>query len=133
MNEIKIKLRLPDPKPLPKLAEGETMDPSIELERDCAYVAEIAVTGQKTKIFVGDSKKGALRIALDHINFMPEAYCEALMPEAYCEALIPEESKTEMETTIMRRFMGMAGFTFTGKTKHDKPPKKKRKSSKKVK
>jgi len=121
MNEIKIKLRLPDPKPLPKLAEGETMDPSIELERDCAYVAEIAVTGQKTKIFVGDSKKGALRIALDHINFMPEAYCEALMPE---------ESKTEMETTVIRRFMGMAGFTFTEKTK---PPKKKRKSSKKVK
>ena len=121
MNEIKIKLRLPDPKPLPKLAEGETMDPSIELERDCAYVAEIAVTGQKTKIFVGDSKKGALQGALDHINFIPEAYCEALMPE---------ESKTEMETTVIRRFMGMAGFTFTEKTK---PPKKKRKSSKKVK
>jgi len=111
MNEIKIIIRRAKPKPLPKLAKGDFMDPTIELERDCTHVAELSVTGQETKVFVGNSKKDVLRLAIDHISFQPDAYSEVLMPG---------EPMTEAQVSAMARLMEIAGFTIPEKTQ--KPP-----------
>ena len=114
--KVEITLRKARPKPPPKLKKGEIPDPSLELEQGCSHVAEVAVTGQKTKVFVGNSAKEALRQAIDHMSFTVDAYCAVLLPE---------KPRNPAKADILARNMAIAGFKVPKKAapKPKAPPK----------
>ena len=98
---MKVTIRKAKPKSLPKLAKGEIMDPTLELERDCSHVCEVAVEGQETLKFMGNSPKEAFRQALDHMGFSATAYAALLFPEP---------AATLAKAVQIQREMDQAGF-----------------------
>lgn len=98
---LKITLRKAKPKPFPKLEKGEIMDPTLELERDCTHACEVSMEGQKTKVFVGNSRQEAFQQFIDHLSF-----CNA----AYCEVLLPEKPVSSAKAEVMKRKLAQAGF-----------------------
>lgn len=114
---LKVKIRKAKPLPFPKLKEGEIMDPTLELERDCTHVCEVEVDGQKAKKFVGNSRKEAYQQFIDHMSFSIDAYCEVLYPE---------KPASPAKADVIKRQLTHAGFKVPAElekaSKLPKPP-----------